>query len=320
MASLAWENFKEKMSDAFSALARRTILRIRPIAKFWKSYSEIVEFAEIKLNPAVIIVTTLLCMFSVFLVGSLFDFTLSFLLAVLVADLGFGMPFFLADRKIDALEARLPDVLHHIGTTLKTGGTIEIALREASKINYGPITRGLKTMLREINEGKTFEDAFRDFAIESRSSMMRKVAVIIIAAKKSGGALLDTLGAMAEDIRSVYRLKRERKTKTLMQFLFILVAGIGVAPFVFGIVKSVLEILMRIGKSGTTMAGAGLVSQFDFLFKAYLIIAAAMIVICSTQVREGKLSKSIIYIPMGIIVTYIIYVFVSSSFINMLGG
>jgi len=63
-----------------------------------------------------------------------------------------------------------------------------------------------------------------------------------------------------------------------------------------------------------------LIGQFNFLFKAYLIITAALIVLASTQVREGRLSKSILYIPIGLIVTYVIYVFVSSSFISMLGG
>ena len=313
-------DLKDKIVEALSEASRRTILKIKPIAKFWKSYTEVVEFSEIKLSPITIIFVTLVFMAVAFIIGSLFDMTFSFLLSLLVADLGFGLPFFLADRKVDAIESRLPDVLHHIGTTLKTGGTIEIALREASKINYGPITKGLKTMLREINEGKTFEDAFRDFAIDARSTMLKKVAVIIIAAKKSGGALLDTLSAMAEDIRAIYRLKRERKSKTLMQFLFILVAGLGVAPFVFGIVKSVLEILLKIGSAGGMAGATGLLEQFNFLFKAYLIIATTLIVLSSTQVREGRLSKSILYIPPGVIIAYLIYVVIASQFLAMLGG
>jgi archaellum biogenesis protein FlaJ (TadC family) len=310
------EDLQEKLRD----ISRRTILSIKPVADFWKKYVEVVHFSEIKLDPALLVILTVIGTFVAFFIGSFFDVTFSILLAVLVVDLGLGLPFFLTDRKIEEIEARLPDVLHHIGTTLKTGGTVEIALREVTKTNYGPITKGIKEMLREINEGKTFEDAFRDFAIESRSSMLRKVAVIIIAAKKSGGALVDTLTAMAEDIRAVYRLKRERKTKTLMQFLFILVAGLGVAPFVFGIVKSVLEILMKVGSSAEMAETTSLISQFDILFKIYLIIAATLIIVTSTQVREGKISKSIVYIPIGIIISYIVYVAVSSQFLKMIGG
>jgi hypothetical protein len=102
-----------------------------------------------------------------------------------------------------------------------------------------------------------------------------------------------------------------------MQFLFIIAAGVLVAPIVFGIVKSVLEILMKISVSGTETTG--LVAQFDFLFKAYLIVETTLIILSSMQVREGNLSKSILWIPFGIIATYVIYVAVSTLFLSMLG-
>ena len=287
--------------------------------QLWLKYVDICEFAEIKYDPKHIIIGTIVGIFVGFFVGNIFDFTSGLLLAILAFDLGVGMPFYLADRKVAAIEERLPDVLHHIGTTLKTGGTIEVALNEVSRIDYGPITLGLKTMLREINEGKIFEDAFRDFAAQSRSELMKKAAIIIIAARKAGGGLLDTLTAMAEDIRALYRLKRERRTKTFMQFLFILVAGVLVAPFVFGIVKSVLQILVAVGGSNTPETIA-LVAQFDFLFKTYLILAAALTMASAYQVREGTMLKAVMYIPIGMMITYLIYLFIASSFLSLIGG
>jgi len=249
----------------------------------------------------------------------LFDITLSILLALLVLDLGFGLPFYLASQKIKKIEEKLPDVLHHMGTTLKTGGTIEVALREVSRVEYGPITKGVKNMLREINEGKNFEEAFSSFAISSRSELMQRAAIIIIAARKSGGALLETLTAMAEDIRALYRLKRERTTKTFLQFLFILVAGCIIAPFVFGIVKSVLEILIQVG-GGSTPESLAVVVQFDFLFKAYVILESGLSILGAVQVREGNISKAAIYIPIGVIISYVIYVAVAASFLRLIGG
>jgi pilus assembly protein TadC len=290
------------------------------ISNIYRNYKEIVEFVGIKIPPNILLILMAAAVVVAFLVGAMFDLTLAILLSVLFFDIGLGLPFYLADRKVDSIESRLPDVLHHIGTTLKTGGTIEVALREVSRINYGPITDGLKTMLREINEGKTFEDAFSDFALISRSTLLKKCAVIIIAARRAGGGLLDTLVAMAEDVRALHRLKRERKTKTFMQFLFIIVAGCFIAPFIFGIVKSVLEILMKVGGTVAIAEASELLKSFDFLFKSYLIIASALTILCAVQVREGAASKSIVYIPIGVLVTYIIYIVVSSTFLTMLGG
>ena len=72
------------------------------------------------------------------------DFTITILLVLLILDIGIGLPFYLEEKKIAKIESELPDVLHHIAITIKTGGTVETALKEASKVNYGPITVGLK--------------------------------------------------------------------------------------------------------------------------------------------------------------------------------
>jgi len=286
-----------------------------------KKYEETVEFAGIKLPGKVLAFLTIMSAVGVSFVTLFFDPMLSVLMAILLIDIGFGLPFFLAEAKIAKIERRLPDVLHHIGTTLKTGGTIEAALKEVSRIDYGPITVGVKQMLKRINEGQTFEEAFSEFALNSRSKLLKKAAVIIIAAKKSGGALVETLSAMAEDFRALYRLERERKTKTFMQFLFIITAGCFVAPFVFGIVKSVLGILLQVGGSTAMYAETvRIVSQFDFLFKAYLMLESALSMMGAVQVREGKLSKAVIYIPIGMLASYVIYVLTSSVFLSFLMG
>ncbi|MEM3411992.1 MAG: type II secretion system F family protein [archaeon] len=288
------------------------------ISELLAKYEDAVEYADIKINPKFLlfggIAIALILLFSLYFV----DPTLGFLLFVLVLDLSIGGPFYLVQRKIANIESRLPDVLHHIGTTLKTGGTIETALTEVSKANYGPITSGVKDMLKEMYEGKPFETAFSDFATRSKSEMLQRAAVIIIAAKKAGGSLLDTLTALADDIRALYRLKRERKTKTFMQFLFILVAGAGVAPFVFGIVKSVLQILVGMGGE-MTQETFSMVAQFDTLFKFYVIVSAALTTAGAVQVREGDLSKGVVLIPIAMLGAYLIYVFVASLFISMLG-
>lgn len=290
------------------------------MVKTYQKFKDTVKFAEMGMDPRALLMLTIVLTIVAVVVGwFLFDITLSILFALLVLDLGLGLPFYLASQKVKKIEEKLPDVLHHMGTTLKTGGTVEVALREVSRIKYGPITDGVKKMLRQISEGKTFEEAFSDFALESRSELMQRAAIIIIAARKSGGALLETLTAMAEDIRALYRLKRERTTKTFLQFLFILVAGCLVAPFVFGIVKSVLEILVQVGGEATPEVLA-IVGQFDFLFKAYVILESGLSILGAVQVREGNISKAVIYIPIGILVSYIIYVSVAASFLTLIGG
>lgn len=288
------------------------------IGNAFRSFEETVKFSEIKLNARVLLTLTFVLAALGVTLALMYDITLGFLLTVLFLDLGIGLPYFFAERKVAQLEARLPDVLHHMSTTLKTGGTVEVALREVSRLNYGPITKSLKVVLRQMNEGKPFEEAFNDFARSSRSELLQRAAVIIIAARKAGGGLLDTLTAMAEDIRALMRLQQERRTKTFMQFLFIMVAGCLVAPFVFGILKSVLQILLQAG--GVAATQTVVVSFYDTLFKAYIIIEASLTTLGAVLVREGKWSKAILYIPLGMIAAYVVYVFIAGIFLGMLGA
>lgn len=318
-------NIAEKIKGLFEKKEKKAQSGSRPeivkkIEKLYEKYEDVVEFSDIKLPAKLLLFLTAVGMIAGFVIGSLLDITLAILISLTVFDIGVFLPFYLKEKKIDQIESRLPDVLHHIGTTLKTGGTIEVALREVTRIDYGPITDGLKNMLREINEGKTFEDAFNYLATTSYSPLLKKCAIIIIAARKAGGGLLETLVAMAEDIRQYYRVKRERKTKTFLQFMFIIVSGCFIAPFVFGIVKSVLEILMKVGGSATVEESAALLASFTFMFKSYLIISSALTVLGAVQVREGSMAKAVMYIPLGCIATYIIFTVVSSGFLSMLGA
>ncbi len=289
------------------------------IQDFYNNYQETLRFVGINIDPRIILFATFIFTIVAAFVGFFVDVTLAVLLPILIIDMGVGIPYYLRDKKVSAIEERLPDVLHHMGTTLKTGGTIEVALREVTKVDYGPITAGAKEMLREISAGKTFEESFSDFALKSHSKLMQRAAVIIIAARKSGGALLETLSAMAEDIRALYRLKRERRTKTFLQFLFITVAGTLIAPFVFGIVKSVLQILVQIGGKATPEVIA-LVASFDLLFKTYIVVEAALSTLAAVQVREGAFSKAVIYIPVSAVIAYLIYIAVASQFLRLIGG
>ncbi len=286
------------------------------IEEYVNQYFDLVKFVGITINPFIFLASGLILGFILLFLASSFDLVLGILLFILCIDLSIGLPVFLADRKITAIEARLPDVLHHIGTTLKTGSTIEVALKEVSLVDYGPLSPSLRKMLDQMNKGKTFEQAFLDFAKDSHSPLVEKIATIINAARRSGGSLLQTLTLIAEDIRSISRLNRERKTKTVMQFLFIIVASCLIAPFIFGILKSVLSVLLTLSFS----VGGQILEEFDFTFKLYIIIQASLSIVGAVMIREGKWAKSVLYIPIALLCSYLIYIVVSASFISLIGG
>jgi len=287
---------------------------------FLADYKEAARFARIKFPPTFMLAFAFLLSI-IALAAAYFilaDVTLGILIALLVIDLFVGLPFYLADKKIRDLEKDLPDVMHHLATTLKTGGTVESALKEVLRFEYGAISKGLKQVINQINEGKRFEDAFMNFAKESKSEMLQKAAVIILAARKAGGGLVGTLTAMAEDMREVYRLRKDREDKTFLQFLFIVVAGSIITPFIFGILRTVLEILFTVSAQLQTTE-TNLLGQFEFLFKTYIIIGSSLTTLAAVQVKEGKMSRGIVLIPLLAAIAYGIYIGTSLLFGMMVG-
>ena len=68
---------------------------------FMKKYKEAIEFSGLKVKPAMMIMLILIVSVGALVLGFLLaDITISFLIILLVTDLGLGLPFFLADRKV----------------------------------------------------------------------------------------------------------------------------------------------------------------------------------------------------------------------------
>jgi flagellar protein FlaJ len=235
--------------------------------------------------------------------GIFYDILLGFLVAVVVMDLILGYPLHKSQSKVAKVEQKLPDVLMHLATTLRAGGTIESGLKEVAGGRYGDISKEMRRMLLQMKEGKTFEEAFNEFADRSGSDIVRKTADVIVSAKRSGGGMATALTSIADDIREMYRLKKERIAKTTTSTLFIIIAADFVAPLIFGLVTGIMVFLSSVsGESVTPMF-----QSIIFYFKIYLAISAVFSALAASIIREGNVGKASLYAPFLLLLTYLIY-------------
>ncbi len=251
-----------------------------------------------------------------FYVGLFFDIFLGILLVLVVIDLVLGYPMYRLQKKILSMEERLPDVLMHIATSLKAGATVESALKEVAGGRYGNLSKEMRKVLLQMKEGKTFEEAFKDFAERSGSGVIARTSDVIISAKKSGGSLSAALLSIADDIREIFRIKKERVAKTTTYLMFIIIAADFVAPLIFGLVTGIMIFLGRIAGEGVTP----IFNSMVFYFKAYLAISAVFSALMAAMVREGEVEKAAIYAPFLLLVTYIIYTVVMRFAVGFFGG
>ena len=158
-----------------------------------------------------------------------------------VISMTFGIPMTLRNNRIDVIDSSLPDALKHMALVLKAGGTTESALEEVANSEYGPISEELKTSLKQLREGKPFDDVLRDTAEVTGSRLFMRTAGIIIDARRAGAGLAEVMNAIAEDARDVLRIGRERKARTVMHVAFLVISGLLLSPFIFGFTMSIVE-------------------------------------------------------------------------------
>ncbi len=161
-------------------------------------------------------------------------------------------------QKVRMIEEIFPVFLQDLAEWQKSGLTLQEALKNASKTNYGRLTEEIKRIVTQISWGIPVQDALRNFAERFRDSeIIRKSVEIIIESYESGGNLQDTLEALAKDLGMLREIEKQRQvimSQHIVTMYIIYFVFLGVS---LGLLKTVLPLT-------TTMTMAGLEGESFF--------------------------------------------------------
>lgn len=275
----------------------------------------------IALSIGVFILVTVLAYF--FTAGIQEFFLIGITLAIVIGDLMLGYPYLKASQRIDNIEENLPDVLKQVSDTLKAGGTIEFALREVANSEYGPLKKELLEILRKLEEGENFQTALMTLSENVNSRTIQRTVTIIIDSIKAGAGLADILEEISDDVRDTHKIAKERKTRTLLQVIFLVAAGGLIGPAIFGFVGTISKVLLSLAASTTTPEkkitaeiAAQTISQGMQIYLFIQVIAASVMI---ALMREGKITKTIIYFPILLFIATLCYVISGVISRNLVG-
>ncbi len=301
------------------------------LTKLYDTYAGWMEFSKIKYPPtawiAIALVATAVVGFVSFILSALIirEVTLlpvAFAISALVLILGY--PYMRKESIIDSIERNFSDALKQMADTLKAGDTYESALREVAEADYGRLSEEMQLALRRLEDGENLDSALSGFAERIDSTIIKRTITIVLDSIKTGASLADILDDIADDVRDYQRLKDERKSNTTMQFLFMIASGGVIAPIIFGEINAVVAGFSNIGSqtlNATEMAAAAATNGLILtLIQSYLIIEVLGSGAMMSLIRDGKLNKSIIYIPILLLMAFVVY-YLSMTFIKgMLAG
>lgn len=136
-------------------------------------------------------------------------------------------------KRIDALEALLPDALDFLARSMRAGHAFTISLEMVGQEIHEPLGQEFRALFNEQNLGASLERAFAGFAKRVPIPDVRFFCSAVLLQRQTGGNLSEILNRLSHIIRERFRLKGQvkavsahgRLTATILTLLPIVTLG-----------------------------------------------------------------------------------------------
>jgi flagellar protein FlaJ len=215
--------------------------------------------------------------------------------------------FFMMERRVDAIEQGTPDFLRQIASLLRAGVGLETALEDVSRHGSGPLTDELKRAVIEIKIGSTFDEAILAMGERLKSKNLDRTFRMILEGRRTGGSLSDVIETVAEDLRAILALQRERKANVMMSVMFLIIAAIIAAPFALGMIMTYNSFISSLGKPNV-LADAAVTAATGYIIIHSIIASLLIGIVLYGSARKG-IKYALLLAPAAYGIFYIIQMF-----------
>jgi len=283
----------EKISESILIKIQETLLE-----------SGMITLASQLLAKIFVIIIILIILFSFLSIVFNFDLFLSIVSAIaippgiLIAHVTIKI-----EKRREQIEKAAPDFLRQIASMLRVGLSFENAMDDLSKYGSGPLYDEIRRAVIEIRMGKDFDQTILSMSSRLYSNNLDKTFKIILEGRKSGGGLADIIDDVAEDLRVISSLKRERKASVMMAVLFLVISAAIAAPFALGMIGIYSSFMISLGK------GSELIQTAIIAAGSYIIIHSVLAGLIIGLIMYGDYKKGIKFsIPLTVVAYSVFYV------------
>ena len=264
---------------------------------------------------AMLIIFMLISEFALALIVTMFSFPISVLILPLFVIPGlFTYVVIQQERRAQEIEKSAPDFLRQLSSMLQVGLSFENAMEDMSQYGEGPMYDEMRRAIIEIRMGRNFDDAWRAMAKRLKSKELERVFGIILDARKSGSSIAGVISDVADDLRDLLALKRERKSAVMMSVMFLLIAAVIATPFSIGMVSVYSGFMQSYGMESQIILTAPLAGEI------YLIIHSVIVAFIIGIIMYGDVKKGIKFsLPLAT-ASFAIFYFISTFGGSLLMG
>ncbi len=245
-----------------------------------------------------------------------------------------------ADARANEIEQVLPHALQIISTNIRAGMTLENAVWGAALPEFGAFKEEIQKVSADSFGGVPIAVALQRLNQRVRSPILTRAVKLIVEGISLGGEMSSLLENVANDIRTLQKLKQEIITSTTTYSIFIVFAAIIISPLLFSVSVFYAEMnenvfqkkisasnvdqsmaqqagfanVPLIGLSGGTSAG---LNGIEFLFAlASIVITSISSAFILALIQSGTLVKGVFYAPLFLLVSMAVF-FLSSSVLRV---
>ncbi|MCK5476580.1 MAG: type II secretion system F family protein [Candidatus Aenigmarchaeota archaeon] len=245
----------------------------------------------------------------------------------------------MAEKRGKAIEKMLPDILFLTSSNIKSGLTIDRAMLFSARPEFGAIGIEFKKVALDIYGGIPVEKAFTKLSKKIKSKLLSNTVKLLAEGLRSGGAVAKLLEETATDIQNTEILQKEIQASVMMYTIFIFMAAVLGAPFLFAVSNFLTHSLTSMwAASGSSqsddiqavqgsLSSSITVSSPDVDLAAlhnFSIYAILLTTICGgiliSYIQKGNVSAALKYSPAFAITAVLIFFLAKGFLFKVFGG
>ncbi|MCD6414074.1 MAG: type II secretion system F family protein [Candidatus Diapherotrites archaeon] len=193
----------------------------------------------------------------------------SFVSGAMVLVIALKYPVIVAGKRKTDIERILPFALRQMATEIKSGIGIHGSLKSIVRSNYGALSEEFERVLKDIEKGKSTEDALDELVLRSPSESLATAGIHMIRAIRTGGNLSDVIYAIADEVAFRLRMKmQEFVSKLNLVSLIYMMVGV-IFPVLVAVLASVFTAVPTLG--------LGSAIGPEMLFMLYFVLIPAVL-------------------------------------------
>jgi hypothetical protein len=237
-------------------------------------------------------------------------------------------------KRTRQIEGMLPEFLTIVSTNLKGGMSLESAMWNSMRPQFGTLTHEITLISKKVMTGHEVADALKEFAEKYDSPELKRTFSLVVSELEIGGKISNMIDDIVHHLKNTQKLKREMQASVISYIIFISAIVVVIAPILFALSYNLVSFMQgfiaKVGGALSQGSGPGFLSNVspDAInpesFKMFGYFTTGTIAFISSLIvaiiEKGDIRAGLKYLPIFLILSLLVYHLALTGLSFALGG